>query len=117
MAVTLIVATERKKGRSVPSEDEDDEDDENDDNASDPDRPFLGAKPTEDFDESDEGSVKDFIVDDEGTADDIVLPSAFRMQQNLSHHFKIICQFYVHIACAKNRAKFIKLSQNSTPPR
>ncbi|KZV90249.1 hypothetical protein EXIGLDRAFT_837945 [Exidia glandulosa HHB12029] len=102
----------KKNGRSVPSEEEDEEDDE-DDNPSDPDRPFDGAKPTEDYDEgSDDGSVKDFIIDDEGDADEVVLPSAFRMQQNLSHHFKIICQYYVHLTCAKNRAKFIKLSAN-----
>lgn len=52
-------------------------------------------------------------MDDEGTAQEVVLPSGFRMQQNLSHHFKIICQYYVHLAHARNRAKFVKLSQNS----
>ncbi|KAF8311638.1 hypothetical protein DL93DRAFT_2083143, partial [Clavulina sp. PMI_390] len=51
-----------------------------------------------------------FIVED--TETDIALPLEFSMKSHsdLSHHFKIICQLFVHIAVSKSkqRAKLVK---------
>ncbi|KAK7446377.1 hypothetical protein VKT23_004229 [Stygiomarasmius scandens] len=70
-------------------------------------RPFKEAKPDTDKDslfdgsDDDEGSVgsSDFIVEDDG-ADLAALPAEFSMDahQDLSHQFKKIFQFFVHVA-------------------
>jgi hypothetical protein len=70
-------------------------------------RPFAGAKPSKDIG-SDEDESRDeeeeeensWIVDDEGQGEVPELPVAFNMSshQDLSHHFKIICQLLVHLA-------------------
>ena len=71
-------------------------------------RPFAGAKPSKDVgsDEEEGGSrdeeeeEEDWIVEDEGPEGVPELPVAFNMSshQDLSHHFKIICQLFVHLA-------------------
>ena len=75
--------------------------------------PFRGMKPSKDVG-SDEGEDEDesrdeeeeeegensWIVEDEGRDGVPELPVAFNMSshQDLSHHFKIICQLFVHLA-------------------
>lgn len=73
-------------------------------------KPFRGAKPhrSNDSGESDEGSAitaedneDDFIVEDDAHgAPATQLPVAFSMNthQDLAHHFKIVCQLFVHMA-------------------
>ncbi|KAI0670291.1 hypothetical protein C8Q78DRAFT_1170257 [Trametes maxima] len=65
--------------------------------------PFVGARPDGDSDE-DEGDERDdaedtFIVEDDSAAA-IELPAEFSMgtYQDLLHHFKIVCQLFVHMA-------------------
>ncbi|KAL1944526.1 hypothetical protein VTO73DRAFT_2956 [Trametes versicolor] len=67
--------------------------------------PFAGAKPHAGSDDESEGSgdgeAEDdtFIVEDDSAAA-IELPAEFSMNtyQDLLHHFKIICQMFVHMA-------------------
>ena len=77
-------------------------------------KPFAGAKPSkgirsdeevedEDEDESEDGEDEEensWIVEDDGPDGVPELPVAFNMSshQDLSHHFKIICQLFVHLA-------------------
>ncbi|KAL0581727.1 hypothetical protein V5O48_000309 [Marasmius crinis-equi] len=94
----------KKQGKPIESEPEEEEE-------SEPEQltPFRGAKPhvgSEDEDEDEEGdrddskvSEDDFIVEDDGEAS-AELPVEFSMEthQDLSHQFKKIFQFFVHIA-------------------
>ena len=69
-----------------------------------PDTPFSHARPSkttiEEEDES-EGAASDddeaFIIEDDNAVE---LPVEFSMSthQDLKHHFKIICQLFVHLA-------------------
>ncbi|KAF8495624.1 hypothetical protein JB92DRAFT_2747549 [Gautieria morchelliformis] len=71
---------------------------------------FAGARPTRiildhDDDNLDEGASEekndsDFIVEDDGAEGVPELPTMFSMGtfQDLSHHFKVICQLFVHLA-------------------
>ena len=77
-------------------------------------KPFAGAKPSkgvesdEEVKEEDEDECQDeegegensWIVEDDGLDGIPELPAAFSMSshQDLSHHFKIICQLFVHLA-------------------
>jgi len=74
-------------------------------------KPFAGAKPSKGVvsdeevgDEGEEGDEEEgensWIVDDDGPEGVPELPVAFNMSshQDLSHHFKIICQLLVHLA-------------------
>ncbi|KIJ17435.1 hypothetical protein PAXINDRAFT_10268 [Paxillus involutus ATCC 200175] len=84
--------------------------------------PFKGAKPhrsgesnssSHDSDESLEDDEDDFIVDDDAHgAPATKLPVAFSMNthQDLTHHFKIICQLFVHMAVRplSERCPFLK---------
>lgn len=79
-------------------------------------RLIKGAKPSSDrdslFDEdTDKSDSSDFIVEDEGLAPTL-LPTQFSMEshQDLSHQFKKIFQFFVHIAVrpAKERHDFME---------
>lgn len=91
-------------------------------------KPFMGAKPTKDLksdeeveDEGDdegksekegEESEDGWIVEDDGLEGVPKLPTAFNMSshQDLSHHFKIICQLFVHLAVRSpsQRVSFIQ---------
>jgi len=98
---------------------QDEEDDEEDDRESDESdlytKPFKGSRPSGDIEndsdgeESDSSSSSAFIVED-GEA--IQLPAEFSMEthQDLSHQFKKIFQFFVHIAvqAPKKRARFMQ---------
>lgn len=87
---------------------ESEEDDDDEDHYFSSPKLFAGARPDNDGDRSepDEASVvgedeDDFIVDDEiDAAQGPALPVAFSMSthQDMSHHFKIICQLFVHLA-------------------
>ena len=63
-----------------------------------------GVEDGEENSESDveeaEEDVEDFIVEDEGEAQTTALPALFSMNthQDLIHHFKIVCQYLVHLA-------------------
>jgi len=74
-------------------------------------KPFAGAKPSkgvmsdeevevEEEEEEEEGGENSWIVEDDGPESVPELPVAFNMSshQGLSHHFKIICQLFVHLA-------------------
>ncbi|KIL00117.1 hypothetical protein PAXRUDRAFT_821997 [Paxillus rubicundulus Ve08.2h10] len=83
--------------------------------------PFKGAKPhrsgesspaSYDSDDSLEDDEDDFIVDDDAHGAPTKLPVAFSMNthQDLTHHFKIICQLFVHMAVRplSERCLFLK---------
>jgi hypothetical protein len=91
----------RKRGQVSPSASSHDEEE------SDKERPFAGAKPHIDHERdgspsrlsSESENSSDFIVEDDGMAMP-QLPTEFSMEshQDLSHQFKKIFQFFVHIA-------------------
>ncbi|OSC99061.1 hypothetical protein PYCCODRAFT_1373800 [Trametes coccinea BRFM310] len=90
----------KKRGEAVQSETDESASDEDEDA-----EPFAGAKPGVGSDEeleeeADEDAEEDdtFIVEDDSAAA-IELPAEFSMNtyQDLLHHFKIICQLFVHM--------------------
>jgi hypothetical protein len=127
--------TGQRSGLSVDSPQSSEGEDEEDEVLSEPPRekwnffkPFAGAKPSNDVesdeevkDEGDdggkgeeegEGGEDSWIVEDEGLEGVPELPTAFNMSshQDLSHHFKIICQLFVHLAVRSpsQRVSFIQ---------
>lgn len=76
-------------------------------------RLIKGAKPASDWDSlfDEDSDSSNFIVEDEG-ATPTLLPTQFSMEarQDLSHQFKKIFQFFVHIAVrpAKERHDFME---------
>lgn len=101
---------------SSESNDELDNDESSEDEHS---KPFKGSRPesseagslfSEDEDGSDDSS--NFIVEDEDQTVTAQLPSEFSMQSHddLSHQFKIIFQFFVHVAVrpATDRPAFME---------
>lgn len=91
-----------------------DSEEQEDESENDSHRPFKGAKPESEhdslFDESgDSDKSSDFIVEDDGDGA-ALLPAEFRPQQDLAHQFKIVFQFFVHIAVhpAVERHDFMK---------
>ncbi|KAI0636876.1 hypothetical protein C8Q77DRAFT_1094995 [Trametes polyzona] len=88
----------KKRGEAVRSESSASASEGDDDDA----EPFAGAKP--DGGSGDESGTDDaeddtFIVEDDSAAA-IELPAEFSMNtyQDLLHHFKIVCQLFVHMA-------------------
>ncbi|KAH7103836.1 hypothetical protein BKA62DRAFT_694810 [Auriculariales sp. MPI-PUGE-AT-0066] len=73
---------------------------------------FADARPQDEDSSDEEGSINDFIAEDEGNVDNVALPAQFRAAQHLSVHFKVVCQYFVHLACTKNRSKFVKLTKS-----
>jgi len=89
-------------------------------------KPFAGAKPSKGIDSDEEVKEEDrdesideedeeengWIVEDDGPDGVPELPVAFNMSshQDLSHHFKIICQLFVHLAVRSpsQRVSFIQ---------
>ncbi|KAG7452498.1 uncharacterized protein BT62DRAFT_998533 [Guyanagaster necrorhizus] len=101
----------KKQGRPVESIDSEEQEDESE---NDGDTPFKDAQPDSEndslFDESEHSDKSsDFIVEDDGDGV-ALLPAEFRPQQDLAHQFKIVFQFFVHIAVhpAVERHKFMK---------
>lgn len=97
---------------SAASESEEDEESEEND------KPFAGARPHtgDDSDASvfeDEG-LSGFIEEDSVNAIAPELPAEFSMNtyQDLMHHFKIICQLFVHLAVQdpEDRQSFMEQS-------
>ncbi|KAI5122946.1 hypothetical protein M0805_006827 [Coniferiporia weirii] len=95
----------KKRGQATSeSEQEDSEDD----------RPIPGSRPGQIGDSSNESSddderndgIDDFIVDD-GDERTASLPAIFSMNthQDLVHHFKIVCQYYVHLVVTSEAAR------------
>jgi hypothetical protein len=110
-----------KRDRSSPAPESGDEDAPE---IIDVDAPFAGAKPSGSFDEDADDDDDDdaagagmedededtFIVDDGDDAGvPIELPVAFNMatHQDMGHHFKIICQMFVHALVAEDRENFM----------
>ncbi|KLO18785.1 hypothetical protein SCHPADRAFT_865968 [Schizopora paradoxa] len=62
-------------------------------------RPDRGRKNKRSVSDADEDE-DDFIVDDADQSPTSILPSAYSMNQHqdMSHHFKIACQYFVHLA-------------------
>ncbi|EPQ58262.1 hypothetical protein GLOTRDRAFT_72496 [Gloeophyllum trabeum ATCC 11539] len=67
--------------------------------------PFEGARPSNKEGSSDDEAAEEdvddsFVVEDDSQTVAAELPSAFSMNtyQDLAHHFKIICQLFVHVA-------------------
>jgi hypothetical protein len=100
----------KKQGQAISdssqSEETQDEDEDNE-------TPFVGARPDGDPEEEvpDEEVIvtpgeDSFIVDD-GDAIVPVLPAMFSMNthQDLAHHFKVICQLFVHLAVSPVRTR------------
>jgi len=98
----------KKQGKAVESDSQsDDEDDSEAD-------PFEGAKPDSNCDSDPSEEITDqtpeedtFIVEDDDGAVVPELPSIFSMNthQDLAHHFKIICQLFVHLAVSPARKR------------
>ncbi|KAF8522274.1 hypothetical protein BU17DRAFT_44843 [Hysterangium stoloniferum] len=99
----------RRRGQDVNSENENDEDASDSETSASHETPeyFEGARPTELFEISHEKLIVNesdddgFIVEDDSDQEKIPeLPAMFSMGtfQDLSHHFKVICQLFVHVA-------------------
>lgn len=103
--------TGKKKGQPLSetsSSDEEDESEGTDESNADV-KPFAGARP-----DNESGSQQDedeFIVEDDDE-EKVELPMEFSMNthQDLTHHFKIVCQLFVHLAVepAHRREAFMK---------
>ncbi|KAF7778701.1 hypothetical protein Agabi119p4_3046 [Agaricus bisporus var. burnettii] len=95
----------KKSGRPMSSSESSEEEDEEAQSEEDNSKPFKGARPTVDDnlfteDESGTDSTQSFIVEDDSQAVIAQLPTEFSMRSHddLAHQFKIIFQFFVHIA-------------------
>jgi hypothetical protein len=93
-------------GQPTSSSESGEESDEEEESGQDVSKPFKGSRPSgscahslfsEDDDDND--SSADFIVEDDSQNVAAQLPSEFSMRShdNLSHQFKIIFQFFVHV--------------------
>lgn len=102
---TLTLVLVKKRGVQP---DRSDESDEETYSITSQDEPFEGSAPSssvaliedEDEDEDAESSDDDdFIVEDSTVTPADVLPSQFSMRthQGLQHHFKIVCQYLIHM--------------------
>ncbi|KAK0483672.1 hypothetical protein IW261DRAFT_972039 [Armillaria novae-zelandiae] len=101
----------KKQGKPMESTHSEEQEDESENGSN---KPFKGAKLESEhdslFDESeDSDKSSDFIVEDDGDGA-ALLPAEFRPQQDLAHQFKIVFQFFVHIAVhpAVERHDFMK---------
>ncbi|CAL1704452.1 unnamed protein product [Somion occarium] len=104
----------KKRGESVQSDSEEVEEDE--DNAA----PFARARPSNGNDDSASGGEASeeeedtFIVEDDNKVE---LPPEWSMStyQDLTHHFKIVCQLFVHLAVQppNDRRSFMEESLKS----
>lgn len=101
-----------------------DEDHESSDSEVDNDQPFASARPHtsnnsgESANHSEDEDLHGFIEEDAGTAA-VELPTEFSMNtyQDLMHHFKIICQLFVHLAVrdSDERRSFMEQSLQGSP--
>ncbi|KIM87118.1 hypothetical protein PILCRDRAFT_300520 [Piloderma croceum F 1598] len=109
--------TRKKRGLAPSESSESANEDEEEDEDNSPVTPFAGARPdtSDDASSSRDQSLQEpeddsFIVEDDG-APTAELPMEYSMNthQDLAHHFKIICQFFVHLAVrpAAERRSFV----------
>ena len=124
----LNQTTERKRGEAMTSESSEDED-ESDDHT-----PFVSSKPHQhDTDDDSDDSSGDIsaaehqredvelagFIEEDGDAVATELPPEFSMNtfQDLVHHFKIICQLFVHLAVQRrqDRRAFMERSLKGLP--
>jgi Domain of unknown function (DUF4211) len=112
----VYVCIGKKRGKAVSdssssSEEEDSGSDESSHVVTDFVEPFEGAKP-DDGNDSQLTEIDSFIVEDAETEIIPALPALFSMNthQDLAHHFKIICQLFVHLAVrpARERKVFMR---------
>ncbi|KAF8910956.1 hypothetical protein CPB84DRAFT_1723119 [Gymnopilus junonius] len=106
------------KGKgNIEQEDEGQEEEDASDDDDDP-KPFKGSKPSSglqdddsDLEQSDTYNSSDFIVEDEASTS-VQLPAEFSMEthQDISHQFKKVFQFFVHVAAqpSRKRANFME---------
>lgn len=101
MLYSPLITTQGKKRGEISSESSSSEEEDEDDNVV---APIEGAKPDDsdlfsDGEEVNEPEDDSFIVEDDSTAAVAQLPVIFSMNthQDLAHHFKIICQLFVHL--------------------
>lgn len=92
----IFCLTGRKRGEIIESNPTSEEEDSDS-------TPFRGAKPTDHFssDERDhDPDIEDSFIVEDGNTIRPDLPAIFSMNtyQDLDHHFKIICQLFVHLA-------------------
>ncbi|KAI0079928.1 hypothetical protein K474DRAFT_1673008 [Panus rudis PR-1116 ss-1] len=102
----------RKRGERLPSDEEEDD--------SDVSEPFRHARPDEGPESerregdvfSDDDQEDTFIVEDEGEAVELPVEFSMNTYQDLKHHFKIICQLFVHIVVRdyRQRKSFVQQS-------
>ena len=90
--------TGKKRGEAIKSDSEDEDEEEEENNAA----PFTHARPSGNADDDEVGDEDEddtFIVEDD-VSQAIELPAEFSMNsyQDLLHHFKIVCQLFVHMA-------------------
>ncbi|KAF8609873.1 hypothetical protein BDV93DRAFT_986 [Ceratobasidium sp. AG-I] len=61
-------------------------------------------------DDNDSGSEKDSWIESDGeeAANAVILPEGYSMRghQSLAHHFKVVMQMFVHLACLKPRKRW-----------
>lgn len=67
--------------------------------------PFNGKY--EEDEEETQNDIDDFIVEDEDGTGTAGLPAMFSMSshQDLSHQFKVVCQYFVHLAVTSDRSR------------
>lgn len=90
----------KKRGETIQSESESssEEEDEDEENAA----PFTGARPDNgagDSNVEEDAEEEDTFIVEDDSAEVVDLPAEFSMgtYQDLLHHFKIVCQMFVHI--------------------
>lgn len=104
---------QEKRGVAVNDDDDDEEEEEFNEEAEGlipgarPSKQEEGESDKSEGEQSDEDEIDDFIVDDEGDAQTAALPAIFSMNthQDLIHHFKIVCQYLVHLAVTSPSAR------------
>jgi len=117
LTVTIRLFTTGRKLKLKDKEDTEGGTEGSSDVESDMPRPFKGSRPSNlqqgdsEDDQSDTDNSSDFIVEDEASTS-FQLPAEFSMEthQDLSHQFKKVFQFFVHVAVqpSKVRAKFME---------
>lgn len=119
----------KKRGEKVS---DDEEDEEVSDHVPSSIKPFKHSRPgftihndaselEEDTDDTAEEEEDTFIVED-GNAAPLELPAEFSMStyQDLTHHFKVICQLFVHLAVQEKEDRAVFMEEmykgNGSPP-
>ena len=107
----------KKRGERIPAPQPDSD-------SEDVDAPFTHARPhreslSDDYNPDEQAVDDSFIIEDDGTIAP-ELPTEFSMStyQDIMHHFKIICQLFLHLAVqqpADREAAMTNLLQSTSP--